>query len=604
MLMSDLHGPVLIRRLSGYVFVVPLEGWDNLSDAQRQSVMRHELEHYRRKDVWTSAAAQMVTLLHWFNPLAYFSLRYFEETAEWACDEAALEQNEDQAATFGAALISLNESLGRQPNVNPLHGHNLFGLFGRNVSGRIDRISNFEKNFKHKESIMKKAFLFVVVVLLFAGAFVHVRLVAQTPKELPKEPVTKSPDVQANAVDQDYLALLNKRVEVARKKFEIIEAKYKIGGPGTTSFDLAKAIMELAEKEVEFFKATGERENLLAAIERKRDGARLLFESLQAAYQNGVMPYDQVPDAELALAEAEYELKKALKEDTRGLHRSTGSVPGSLKPLLFQGKTFEQWVEQLQTELDPLIRAEAFRALAMFGANGRGKEAAEVIIDAVKGISFEYPPGEDAPFENMKNDAVRAFTSSGARIPFEDSLPILMERYAGDNKNEQSFVLKVFWPASTLFDEKQTLFLYDKLMQWDLKDPEDRRPLLLLRILCSSPYGKTVIKFLRETIQNKDASRFQLYFSDFKPPEFTNAGYLIINFKGSSLGLLPEVAMSGSSRMDATRTHVFFVTPRLNDFGNSLLELLREEGLKSENETIRATSQQVIEALEQITNNK
>jgi beta-lactamase regulating signal transducer with metallopeptidase domain len=160
MLTSDVYGPVLVRRLFGYVFIVPLEGWDNLSEPQRQSVMRHELAHYRRADVWTSLAARLVVLIHWFNPLAYFSLQRFEEAAEWACDEAALGKDGESTAIFAEALMSLNVS-----RTQILYGH---GVFGRNISHRVARILNFSNTLKHKESMMKKAFLFTVVVLFSA----------------------------------------------------------------------------------------------------------------------------------------------------------------------------------------------------------------------------------------------------------------------------------------------------------------------------------------------------------------------------------------------------------------------------------------------------
>ena len=39
---------------------------------------------------------------------------------------------------------------------------------------------------------------------------------------------------------------------------------------------------------------------------------------------------------------------------------------------------------------------------------------------------------------------------------------------------------------------------------------------------------------------------------------------------------------------------------RLTPFGHSLLELLRSEGIKSSNESIRTTSQQVVDALTQL----
>lgn len=47
-------GPMLCRLPSGYRLVVPAELWARLSPAGRLSVLRHELAHLRRGDVWKS----------------------------------------------------------------------------------------------------------------------------------------------------------------------------------------------------------------------------------------------------------------------------------------------------------------------------------------------------------------------------------------------------------------------------------------------------------------------------------------------------------------------------------------------------------------------
>ena len=298
------------------------------------------------------------------------------------------------------------------------------------------------------------------------------------------------------------------------------------------------------------------------------------------------------------------------------------------RPLTVQGKTFGQWQALVQTELDPLIRAEAIRAFALFGANGRGKDAAEAVIDAVKGIHFENLSSGDDPVEKMKREAVSAFTSGSVRIPVKDSLPVLLEKFAGDNENEQQCAYMVFLDVQKYFDAEQRTFIYDKLMHWDMKNPEDERPARLLRVLGIAD-EEVVLKFLRETIQKKDGIRFQWYFAGFTPLEFdeevqvprTTGGTERIQsmrFEGW-WGSAPQVvtsvpvnpaprAGSRASRVPSrspityTRDDVsFIVNPTLSPFGRSLLELLRDEGIKSDDVAIRAASQKVVEALTQIT---
>lgn len=156
------------------------------------------------------------------------------------------------------------------------------------------------------------------------------------------------------------------------------------------------------------------------------------------------------------------------------------------------------------------------------------------------------------------------------------------------------------------------MFCYDALMQWNLSDPDDKRPYMLLSLLASSENGEMVIKFLHETIQNKDASRFQLFFVYFLPTKFDERMNLPVSENGASgpaLGLVPEVAMGSLSPGNLTQSQrpstdnirqYWLVNPRLTVFGNSLLALMREEGVTSDNAAIRTTSHQVVDALTQI----
>ena len=316
----------------------------------------------------------------------------------------------------------------------------------------------------------------------------------------------------------------------------------------------------------------------LALLQKRVEVAKARLMHARAMDDAGVGASFQIPEAELALLEAEFALRQAQREtaqprrETATVSPHSGdTVPVSLAPrsLLVQGKTFEQWREQLLTELDPTIRAEAFRAFALFGANGRGKEATEAIVEAVKRLDFSTYGGND-PTERMKMVAIEAFTFRTVRIPFEDSLPIFMGKLWDGNRNERSFVKAILIEMLYLTEEDEA----------------------------------TMIKVLREIIQRNDTKQFQAWFADVTPPVFHEGDTHLLPLNGDGtppLGLLPLVVM-GSQRgviTDVNGTH-FIVGPRLTPFGHSLLALLRSEGVVSSNELIRTTSQQVVDALVQI----
>ena len=54
--MTDQTGPMLCRIPDGYAVIVPEWLWRALDPSERQSILRHELAHYARGDLWKSLA--------------------------------------------------------------------------------------------------------------------------------------------------------------------------------------------------------------------------------------------------------------------------------------------------------------------------------------------------------------------------------------------------------------------------------------------------------------------------------------------------------------------------------------------------------------------
>ncbi len=88
-LVSDTFGPAFCLTPAGYRLVIPENRWTSLSQAERLGILRHELAHYERSDLFKSLLVRCVVVLHWFNPAAWWAQRQFERAGEWACDDAA-----------------------------------------------------------------------------------------------------------------------------------------------------------------------------------------------------------------------------------------------------------------------------------------------------------------------------------------------------------------------------------------------------------------------------------------------------------------------------------------------------------------------------------
>jgi beta-lactamase regulating signal transducer with metallopeptidase domain len=89
LVVSESWGPALCLLPAGYRVIVPKSLWSALSATERTAILRHELAHYERGDLFKSLFGCLIVALHWFNPCAWWARRQFEAAGEWACDDAA-----------------------------------------------------------------------------------------------------------------------------------------------------------------------------------------------------------------------------------------------------------------------------------------------------------------------------------------------------------------------------------------------------------------------------------------------------------------------------------------------------------------------------------
>ncbi len=198
MRVTDDLGPLLCRRPRGYELLVPAGLWRELSPSQRSAILRHELAHYRRGDVWKSLAAHVLALPQWFNPLVWLAVRRFDEAAEWACDLAAT-QGQPRATDYARALVRLGEAVTQHASYSP-------AAHGRTLAVRVRRLLS---SGTLEDSIMKKIALMAAAAALVVVGIVRVELVAREPKtdDNVVEGAPQTPSAEAAANDsRDLLA--------------------------------------------------------------------------------------------------------------------------------------------------------------------------------------------------------------------------------------------------------------------------------------------------------------------------------------------------------------------------------------------------------------
>jgi len=101
---SFIAGPMLI----GFTKPVILLPNQPFTAAEWSLICKHELVHWKRKDLWYKSAVLVVTAIHWFNPLVHLMARSIASLCEQACDEAVIGHSDlERRKLYGAAIIGV-----------------------------------------------------------------------------------------------------------------------------------------------------------------------------------------------------------------------------------------------------------------------------------------------------------------------------------------------------------------------------------------------------------------------------------------------------------------------------------------------------------------
>ncbi|ADQ07086.1 peptidase M56 BlaR1 [Caldicellulosiruptor hydrothermalis 108] len=132
-------------------------------------IIRHELVHFKRKDVLVKWLSKLINALHWFNPLVYFAVLKLNRECEYSCDEEVIRKLKKDGkrkyaeVLYNTLLVSIGSGAGAA-----------FGLVGRKES-IVERFRFIMSLEARKMSKGAKVFAVVLVLTtIFLSAFVQI----------------------------------------------------------------------------------------------------------------------------------------------------------------------------------------------------------------------------------------------------------------------------------------------------------------------------------------------------------------------------------------------------------------------------------------------
>lgn len=135
----------------------------DLESREAKLLIRHEMVHIKRWDVFWKILMHLVTFLHWWNPIMWLLYCDFERVCEWSCDETAMQdKTEAEVKDYLRLLIEESTDSGK-PKKTGLRWRAGFGNNAQKIKERMDNLMKRRKWNKVAAGVL-------VAVLVFANS--------------------------------------------------------------------------------------------------------------------------------------------------------------------------------------------------------------------------------------------------------------------------------------------------------------------------------------------------------------------------------------------------------------------------------------------------
>lgn len=102
--------PMMIGVINPMVLLPP----SKYTESELSLIFRHELIHFRRKDLWYKVLVIFATAIHWFNPIIYLMAKAIAVQCELSCDMEVVKNTEiDKRQLYSETILSVAKNNGR-----------------------------------------------------------------------------------------------------------------------------------------------------------------------------------------------------------------------------------------------------------------------------------------------------------------------------------------------------------------------------------------------------------------------------------------------------------------------------------------------------------
>lgn len=100
-----LSSPMICHIIQSRIYL-PENFFSDYTITEQKYILQHECVHYQRCDLIANTVMLVLICINWFNPIIYFSYRYFRSAQELSCDSIISQQfSSSEKKAYGLALL-------------------------------------------------------------------------------------------------------------------------------------------------------------------------------------------------------------------------------------------------------------------------------------------------------------------------------------------------------------------------------------------------------------------------------------------------------------------------------------------------------------------
>lgn len=168
------------------IIMMPMEG---LEECERQHVLKHEIEHYRRHDLWLKFILEIAECTQWCNPIFYLLKKEFNLAMEILNDSLVIKEfSEEEKMQYASCVMNIAKQV---ENAEPVLALEFIGKSSSNLKLRIEFI------LKEHHAERKKVATYLHTIIIVMATVVTLMIVPEAdipPSENEPGVVTITPE--------------------------------------------------------------------------------------------------------------------------------------------------------------------------------------------------------------------------------------------------------------------------------------------------------------------------------------------------------------------------------------------------------------------------